>query len=574
LVEIPCSYFGYLAVERVLVTITKMALIQHPSSENTTGGRRRPNPPPTDALSPVLGREAPAVAEEADSDSHSATAVRSSIPKFAIFLTLGFFFLQLCSLLRHAMWRDEMQVWLLAQHSHSFRELLYYKRYECHPAAWYSLVYLATRVSSNPLAMQLVHLVIASSTVYLLARYSPFTRVQKVLLACGYFLVFEYATISRCYALGVLLLFCFCAVFQPGARKRYFTLAFLLAMLAETSAYGAVIAVAMALFLALEFVSLPGWSFWENLRRIVAPAFLFAAGMALAASQMVVPKDSRFAAFLHFSLDPSDIELTLDSIWKAFLPIPKLTAHFWNTNFAHGPLVVWLSLLVLGVSVLFLTRNWTLLVTYCCGAAALLAFRHIVKWGGGVRHDGHLFLLFLACVWLAGKCPQKPLLNSQAGKIFGQFFKKRNAILTGLFAVHAIAGIGVTAVVLVRPFSQSEGTAQFLRTNHMDKMFIIGETDCLASAVVGYLNREIYYYDEGRMGSFVVWAAARPPKESVFEVAATKAAQQQQDVLAILSRRPAFIPANVQELASFEGSIVEDESYYLYRIQYQGTIPH
>jgi hypothetical protein len=558
--------------ERVPITIKKMALKQHPGRERATNDSLQLDSLQTDVLAPVLSQDMYAIFEEIDSGFRSSIVEGSSIRPFAILLTLGSFLLQLCGLLRHAMWRDEMQVWLLARYSHSFRELLYYKRYECHPAAWYSLVYLASRVSSNPFAMQLVHLLIASSTIYVLARYSPFTRVQKVLLVCGYFLVFEYATISRCYALGVLLVFCFCAVFQPGSRKRYFTLSLLLALLAETSAYGAIIAAVLALFLALEFVSAPGPLLWKNFRQIVAPAFVFAGGMALAAMQMVVPKDSRFAAFLHFSLDESDIELTLSAIWKAFVPLPELTIHFWNSNIVHGPLLPWLSITVLGISVLFLVRHWTLTATYGCGVAVLLVFRHILKWGVSLRHDGHFFILFLVCVWLAAKCPEKPLLKLQVDRIFGWFLRKRDVILTGLLAVHAVAGIGVTAVALVRPFSQSEATAQFLKTNHLDRMFIVGETDHRASSVVGYLNRPIYYYDEGRMGSFVVWAQPHPPKESVLEVAAAKAVEQRQDVLAILNRRPPSIPVNIRELASFEGSIVEDEIYYVYLIPYQDAV--
>lgn len=541
-----------------------MALFQHPKVESAVLDPVQPSRrTPAHALTRDL------IFEPVASDSQAAPRAPSLKQPFANILTAGFFVLELCSLLRHAMWRDEMQVWLLAQHSHSFQELLYNKRYEGHPAAWYALVYLASRVSSNPLAMQLLHLVIASGTVYVLARYAPFTQVQKALLACGYFFLFEYATISRCYALGVLLLFCFCAVFYAGVRKRYVTLAFLLAMLAETSAYGAIIAAALALFVALEFLSEPGAFLWKNFRRIVAPAFIFAAGMALAASQMVVPHDSRFAAFLHFPLDRDSIETTLDSIWKGFVPIPELTNHFWNTNLVHEPLLFWLSLIILTTSLLFFARNWALLTAYSCGVGTMLIFRHIVKWGNSVRHDGHFFILFVACVWLAAESREKVFSSFRVGGIFARFFEKRQAMLTALFAIHAIVGIGATAEAFARPFSESKVTAQFLKTHHLDKMFIVGETDSFASSVVGYLDRAIYYYDERRMGSFVLWARPYPPKESVLDVAANKAAERREDVVAILNERPSTVPTNVHELASFEGGIVGDENYYLYLIQYK-----
>ena len=54
--------------------------------------------------------------------------------------------------------------------------------------------------------MQVVHLLIATASVTLVALRAPFTWLQKALLAAGYFTVFEYGVISRNYALGVLLL--------------------------------------------------------------------------------------------------------------------------------------------------------------------------------------------------------------------------------------------------------------------------------------------------------------------------------------------------------------------------------
>jgi hypothetical protein len=83
--------------------------------------------------------------------------------------------------------------------------------------AWLFSVYSISRLSSNPVAMQVLHLAIATMTAYGVARYSPFPRLRKVLIIFGYFLFYEYADISRDYALGILCLFSFCAVFRPPA---------------------------------------------------------------------------------------------------------------------------------------------------------------------------------------------------------------------------------------------------------------------------------------------------------------------------------------------------------------------
>jgi hypothetical protein len=60
------------------------------------------------------------------------------------------------------MWRDELQVWMIARHSHSIAELTSLKKYEGQPDAWYLIVYLITRITHRPIWMQLFHGFVAS----------------------------------------------------------------------------------------------------------------------------------------------------------------------------------------------------------------------------------------------------------------------------------------------------------------------------------------------------------------------------------------------------------------------------
>ena len=73
-------------------------------------------------------------------------------------------------------------------------------------------VYAALRaVSGSIVAMKLLHVLVATTSAALLLRRSPFTLLEKGVLAFGYFPFFEYDTVSRSYALGVLFTFAFCA---------------------------------------------------------------------------------------------------------------------------------------------------------------------------------------------------------------------------------------------------------------------------------------------------------------------------------------------------------------------------
>src|SRR6516165_2118889 len=132
----------------------------------------------------------------------------------ALGITSAFFLLGAYLMSHHEMWRDEIEYWLIARDSTSVPNLFANMKYEGSPTLWPLLLMLLTRVSHSPTAMQALHLLIATSTIYVFARYSPFSVVQKVLFSFGYFPFYEYAIISRNYALGVLLIFVFCSLFE------------------------------------------------------------------------------------------------------------------------------------------------------------------------------------------------------------------------------------------------------------------------------------------------------------------------------------------------------------------------
>ncbi|MDY7014184.1 MAG: hypothetical protein SVX43_11415, partial [Cyanobacteriota bacterium] len=127
----------------------------------------------------------------------------------AIFLSLG-----AIGIFNHAMWRDELTIWLIARDSASISEFFQIIRYEPHPPLWYLCVAVLYRLSDNPVIMQVFHLLLGTGVAYLFLRYSPFRPLHKVLFVFGYLPFYEYLIISRNYSLGVLFAFAFCAGFN------------------------------------------------------------------------------------------------------------------------------------------------------------------------------------------------------------------------------------------------------------------------------------------------------------------------------------------------------------------------
>src|SRR5437763_7625843 len=85
---------------------------------------------------------------------------------FAVVLTAIFLTAAIFNVSHHAMWRDETRAWQIAAASPTLGALRQNLRYEGVPMLWYLILWPATKITANPLAMQLVHVLIAASVVF------------------------------------------------------------------------------------------------------------------------------------------------------------------------------------------------------------------------------------------------------------------------------------------------------------------------------------------------------------------------------------------------------------------------
>ncbi len=68
-------------------------------------------------------------------------------------------------LAHHETWGDELQAWLPAGDSADPTDLFANLKHEGHSAPWYLLLMPLTGLTASPVAMQALHLVIASTSV-------------------------------------------------------------------------------------------------------------------------------------------------------------------------------------------------------------------------------------------------------------------------------------------------------------------------------------------------------------------------------------------------------------------------
>ncbi|MHB1223769.1 MAG: hypothetical protein ACYC2G_06925 [Gemmatimonadaceae bacterium] len=443
--------------------------------------------------------------------------------RFAIVLTLVYAVILGVALARHEMWRDELQAWMLARDSVSPVDLVRNMRYEGHPPLWHLVLWMVSRLSRAPEAMQLVQWLVSATTVYLVARFAPAPRTAKVLVAASYYLAFEYAVLSRSYGLGLLLLVVACTLLRTR-RQGYGTLALVLALLALTSAFGLLLAAAFAAALGVDAIV------DARLRRMIFGRRMQVGAIVLLAASLVgslalirPPPDAPFTANRREGrplVEPWGLATSGGLIWRAYVPVPNPASEgSWNSNIlrpATRPglaLALGLSALLVAVVALpLVARRPAALGFYVLATGALLAFSYL-RFFGTQRHHGHLFLVLLAAVWLARSrmAPWPIRIRRLVPRpLAGQRLARVAAVgLHVLLGVQVLVTARMYAVDLRRPFSAAAAAAAYLRDSVPAGTPLAARPSPATSAVSGMLDRPFYYLDDGEVGTFVIWGPGR-----------------------------------------------------------------
>ncbi|HWR01369.1 MAG TPA: hypothetical protein VN371_05850 [Chlorobaculum sp.] len=498
---------------------------------------------------------------------------------FALLVAFAFAVPGAFMLFHHVMWRDEVQAWLLARDSADVYELFRNLKYEGHPGLWHLLLMPLTRFWPSPVAMQVLHLGIATMAVYVLARYAPFKRLQRALLAFGYFPFYEYSVISRNYGIGLLLIFIFCACFEKR-HTRPVPIAVTLFLLSHTSAMGLIVSIVLTGALVLDFllqreelIKTSGVScskYWL--------AFLFVCvGIALAIYQIKPPADGGYAISWQFGFNKRALNKTFMAISGAYAPVPRIDQHFWNSqllvsNRISG-IAYWCFLMVfIFLFIKSLVDRPVALFVFAGCSLGLLAFFY-TKYPGSLRHHGFLFITLVMTAWIKPYTGRAlPSITSRAGSAGKE--RLLSLLFTLVLGIHVTGAIAASCLEYRYVFSNAKRVAEYLERERLTDYIIVGYMDYSSSSVLGYLNkRQFYYPQSGRYGSFVIWDNIRQPtmpQQKVIEQALSHREAKDKGVIIILNEpleRSLPVSRNPELLVQFTGSVVGDEDYFLYLLK-------
>jgi hypothetical protein len=495
---------------------------------------------------------------------------------FASWLTAIYAFLLAIVTMRHEMFRDEVQAWLIARDSTSIPNLIWNLRYEGHPALWHLLLFLPSHFSWNPVSMQVINYLLAVLEAWLILSEERLPRSERVLLAFSFFVFYGYGAIARNYMLAMLLLTA-AARCQLG-RQRYW-LGIVLLALALNSHFFAIPIVAVLFVVLFCF---PTRESWERPLELLRKAKFWIASTLLLSSLLIAyftvrPQPDSYTPHYATKLPVFDYFLiSLGRMWQFFAPFPEAFVPQGYRNLLLPRLFPSTFATVLSLILVFwiasALRSSRARVVFLSSVLLELIVFSITVRIPPVRHYGLLFCSLMIALMVdahANAGTVRPWLGRRAATATIYFF-------LGLQAFATLPAVGLD---LIRPFSEAKETALWIRNSNYSNNPIAIAPDIVGAGIVGYLQRDKVYYPECRCSrSFVLWNTARNPDRTI--------TREELDGLSREAGKPAILIVNspldengatrlgVHLLRAFDRQpMYAIESFYVYLHDYHASSP-
>ncbi|HNP31656.1 MAG TPA: hypothetical protein PKN96_00030 [Flavobacterium sp.] len=418
--------------------------------------------------------------------------------KYHYSLTLLFFVVSYIGIYHHELWLDEAQHWLLARDSVSLTDLVENTRLDGHPILWNILLYCITRFTLNPLWMQVLHISISTTVVYLFLRKAPFPLIFKMLFIFGYFMIFEYNLISRNYGLGVLFLFLACSVFKER-KEKFALLSVYLALAANVHLMFS--AVAFAFFLTLLFENFNEKRLME--KQFLMGYFIFGMGLLLLIFQLLPSNPTWFFSTIKDIPLSEKIIPGFISLFKGLIAIPDFTTiHFWNSNLfvnLSKPLSGIIGLMLYILPCLLFKKKNSLFFVY--SAFLGIEFFFFVTQRNAMRFDGINYIIIIITLWIEYYFKENDYLV---------FLKSKNLtflktpIIYSILVIQLFSGIYAYAMDFKYPFTASKEVANYLESKKLNKNTIVS-VSCDATAISPYLRKKIWFLCTDSDQSYCQW---------------------------------------------------------------------
>ncbi len=498
---------------------------------------------------------------------------------FEILLPTLFIIIGLFAAFNHALWRDEMQGWLVAWKSDNLIDLWKNNAPSGHPVLWSVLIYFTKNITGTPLSMQLLHWFLGTSSILIFWKYSPFNFTIKSLFTFGYFPFWEYYFVCRHYVIAELIIFIFCAIYHLK-KKTYIPFALCIGILANTQALSWSLSFAIGVTLLFDWIlntnqrknymKNKNWLFDLTASLSISLSLLIFGAFSLLQVRDSVQLTTSFIDFRHF------LRVTGQIFGGYVLIIPD------SSRFIDLIICAVITIILLISTIFFIKSFRPSLIFFSSGILFLYLFNYFLFLGDGSRHYGYYFLLIISSLWLSLSNQDKKFISSNKQSLFNKgnilyFPYLLNICLT----IHMAVGIHMALTDFALPYSSGKETAQYIKNKGWQDSPIFATRDVEVATVSGYLDREFYLPELKGFGSYAQWA-------NRIELDRSQTLEEVQSyldkfpnvnkLLLLLSNRSSIKNLEIGELrnfdkfsivadSKFENSFHDSEKFYLYWVE-------
>lgn len=439
-------------------------------------------------LDSILPMKAPSVPFSKDLVLHTRGALWVA---FAVYLLVSG-----TTMTHHELSSDEIHSWNIVKGSASLSELIHNSRYEAHPPGWYTLLWPLSRFTHDAAAIQVLHWAIAACVAFLILFRSPLPPLARLLVPFGYFFLFEYAILSRNYAIGVLLGCAICVLL--GTKDGEGTLLYYVLLFCMSNAH----LLAAVLAGSLHFcVLLRMRQRGRTSRALVGHAVLGVLVLLPSVYFIFPPADSAFdVGSWRAKWTAQQVRAFAQAPLRCFLPVPAWwNYNFWNTQVllearTHHPIfrlvnpLVVVLILASACSVLWKHKASLVLFTANLGMSFVIAATALPL--NAARYSGFIYIGFILALWLY--CVEEPRLG-----------RGKAVLVNALLGIQVVGGLFAAWKDIRLPFANLSRIVELIEEVPAGSRLV---TDYWTmNAYSAFVDKPIYCVDMRRELSFILW---------------------------------------------------------------------
>lgn len=388
-------------------------------------------------------------------------------------------------LAHHEMWIDELQSWGIVRDSHSLFQLIHNLKWEGHPPLWYLVLWPVSWISTAQSSMQVLNLVVCSTTTFLVLRNMPAPLVVRAVLVFGYVPFYEVGVVSRSYGLMFLMGISAMILAERTEGPNSPAAAAIIGMALTT-----VVAVPLAVAFVLARWGLPWWRMRDRNRHYGKWVGVGMGAVVLAVA-MSMPANGGGPRAAFSLPTTTSVNHALSALTNVVVPIPKFQISFWNTSMLQkiDPRLPWIVGLTLFILVLVaIRRSAAAVIIWMIGVGGYMTAVAISGMPYRVRHASVIWLALILIVWMIAGDRR---LTTDEKRRFAPTWVQVSAMLT---AGACLFGAFFAARQDVRyRFSGAEDAAQWIKEDAVGPYAILCAVDPTVCASVALRFRTDAY---------------------------------------------------------------------------------